>query len=83
MWTGPASAPAGPVYGRMHAHVRANGAHVHEDGVLSCADMVKTRPRVELHPGVKTGGQGRLDDENGWTDEMDVQTVIFIQKRPL
>jgi hypothetical protein len=45
--------------------------------------MVKTRPRVELHPGVKTGGQGRLDDENGWTDEMDVQTVIFIQKRPL
>jgi hypothetical protein len=33
--------------------------------------------------GVKTGGQGRPDDENEWTDEMDVRTVIFTQNRPL
>ena len=40
---------------------------VHADRVLPHVDVIKTCPQ---------GGWGRLDDESGQTDEMEIRTII-------
>jgi hypothetical protein len=63
-----AARPRGPVAARLvSTRVRASAP----------------RPRVQLRPRVNADARGRPDDVRGCPDEEDVQTDIFIQKRPL
>jgi hypothetical protein len=56
--------------------------HVRTDGALPHVDAVKIRLQIKLHlwdksERTRTSRRGWMDDESGWTDKMDVRTVIF------
>jgi hypothetical protein len=72
-----------PMSARMLGCVRADAPCPRGRSPASARTQFLPCPRVKSHPRVNADAGGRLDDVRGHPDEKDIQTDIFIQKRPL